>query len=152
MVRVSADASSPVFMFTHKMATVRYPFVQLTTASNHSLSLTRGHYLYVNGRLAAASTVKVGDSLELADRSASRVLRVGERMDVGLYNPQTLDGDLVVDGVRVSTYTTAVAPKAAHAFLMPLRAAFERVGFSLMAFESGADRLAKVVPSGSLIL
>jgi len=42
----------------------------------------------------------------------------------GLYNPHTLDGWLVVDGVVTSTYTTAVAPAVAEAALAAARAAY----------------------------
>lgn len=37
------------------------------------------------------------------------------------FNPQTLDGDILVDGIVTSTYTTAVAPRVARAVLSPLR-------------------------------
>ena len=39
----------------------------------------------------------------------------------GLYNPHTLHGDVVVDGVLTSTYTGVVHPALAHALLAPLR-------------------------------
>lgn len=44
--------------------------------------------------------------------------------ELGLYNPQTLDGRIVVNGIIASTYTTAVIPEAAHALLTPLRCLF----------------------------
>jgi hypothetical protein len=39
----------------------------------------------------------------------------------GLYNPHTMHGDIVVDGVHTSTYTDSVAPALAHALLWPVR-------------------------------
>lgn len=149
-VKVGPEHFSDVFMFTHKLAQVRHRFVHIHTQSGHSLALTKGHYLYVNGVTAAASTVKVGDSVMLADHSISVVTMVDEVIGRGLFNPQTVHGDIVVNGVRATTYTRTVERRMAHALLAPLRAAFVSAGWSLSAFDEGADRLASLVPSGSL--
>ncbi|PXF46287.1 Indian hedgehog B protein [Gracilariopsis chorda] len=150
-VMVDHGIFSPVFMFTHKLSTVRYGFVNIQTSSGNTLSLTPGHYLYVNGHLSAASTVKNGDTLMLADSSLTDVTQVSTVTSTGLFNPQTLHGDIVVNGLKASTYTTAVEPGLAHALLSPLRAAYSRLGFSLRAFEAGADRIASYMPSGALV-
>ncbi|KAI0559161.1 hypothetical protein FGB62_166g042 [Gracilaria domingensis] len=150
-VLVAPQTYSEVFMFTHKLSQVRHNFVHLELSSGHELSLTHGHYLYVNGRLSAASTVNKGDTLMLADSSLAKVSRVSSIQSTGLFNPQTVQGDIVVNGVLASTYTTAVEPKIAHALLAPLRAAYSRVGFCMTAFEAGADMIANFMPSGSII-
>ena len=64
--------------------------------------------------------------------------------DVGLFNPQTKHGDIVVDGVRVSTYTHAVHRNMAHAMLAPFRLARARLGLSMQLLEAGADTIARV--------
>ncbi|CAN8072463.1 unnamed protein product [Agarophyton chilense] len=150
-VLVAPETYSPVFMFTHKLADVRHSFVHLHLSSGHQLSLTRGHYLYVNGHLSAASTVNNGDTLKLADASFAQVTRVSSVDATGLFNPQTVHGDIVVNGVLASTYTTAVKPNMAHAFLAPLRAAYSRLGMCLTAFEAGADTMASYLPSGAVV-
>ncbi len=114
-------------MFTHKLADVKYSFVQIDTSAGNKLTLTAGHYLYLNGKLAAASTARVGDVVTVNDAPAA-VVSVKSVAGTGLYNPQTVHGDIVVDGVLASTYTTAVHPGLGHALLSPLRAVYERLG------------------------
>lgn len=144
-VRVGAGKFSKVFMFTHKQAGIESEYVTIETASGARIVLTSGHYIYADGSLVAAGHVAPGAVLRLSDGSVSTVSRVGRVAGKwGLFNPQTLHGDIVVDGVVASTYTTAVAPRYAHVALAPLRAAFELFGLSSSSLEGGADRLAGV--------
>lgn len=147
MVKVGVNEYSRVFMFTHKMADAAYKFVTLETESGAALSLTDGHYLYANGALVAAKTVKAGDTLTLGNGEESVVSAVGTTADVGLFNPQTVSGNVVVNGVVASTYTTAVEPGFAHAILSPFRL-MNYLGFQFTALESGGGVLAEVAPRG----
>lgn len=125
-VLVGPGTYSPVFMWTHRdaEASPANAYVQLTTA-HHSVTLTRGHYLYVSSeagemKLVPAGEVRRGDILTtLSGREA--VVSARSVRARGLYNPQTIHGDIVVGGVVSTTYTTAVPPMAAHALLAPLR-------------------------------
>lgn len=142
---------SQVFMFTHADRDGMHPFVRLTTSSGHALSLSGGHFLYANDILKRADSVSVGDKLLLADGAASPVVDVRMTRERGLYNPQTLHGDIAVNGVVTSTYTAAVEPKVAHALLAPARLAFSWFGFSSAIFNEGVpDALRDVLlPIGS---
>jgi Hint module len=153
-VLVAANTFSTVFMFTHKdPAYTSSAFVRINTASGASLALTAGHYIHVNGGLSAASAVAPGDFLTLASGSADTVTSVETSVSAtGLFNPQTVDGSIVVDGVRTSTYTTAVAPALAHALLAPLRRAYALLGASTAALESGAPALVALVPGGASVI
>lgn len=154
-VRVSATAFSPVFMWTHKMATGTFDFLRLTTSTGSALTVTPGHYLWVNGELKAAKAVVVGDALEsvatAADVTVTAVTRVSA---TGLYNPQTLDGNIVVDGFRASTYTMAIQPTVASALLAPLRVLFRasRGAVSVKAWEGvgGGRQWAELLPRGGV--
>lgn len=148
-VRVSKSEFSEVFMFTHKMAGVRNKFVNIHLRDVQPLTLTHGHYLYVNGKLAAARTAIAGDSVELASGETAFVERVSVVMEEGLYNPQTVHGDIIVNGVRASTYTTIVEPRCAHAMLSPLRAVFNALGFATASLDNGAELLARIAPGGT---
>lgn len=139
---------SPVFMFTHKLSHIEATFVKLETETGHIVRLTPGHYLYVNGLLASAETVKPGDVLILGHGHHTMVTNVSQLTSRGLYNPQTVHGNIVVDGVLASTYTRAVRPTTAHALLAPLRALYDRLGLTTTCFDHGADTLATIVPSG----
>lgn len=152
-VRVSRENKfSQVFLFSHKEHNGLYDFVQLTTASGHQITLSPSHYMYVNRKLTAARAVRVGDVLHtIAGDSPVRVIQsVRER---GLFAPHTVhSGDIVVNGVVVSSYTTAVHPRIAQLLLAPIRG-IVRMGLSKeplgSAFYNGADKLANWLPSGS---
>ena len=135
-------------MFSHRLEETQTTMVRLTTATV-TLRLTPDHYVYVNGSLAVARTVRVGETVTLADGSAATVTAVAKEVAAGLYNPHTLHGDLVVDGVHTSTYTEGIAPALAHAVLWPVRALYQ-AGAAIDAdtFAHGSERLAHLLPNG----
>lgn len=145
MVGVGGGEYSRVFMWTHRdggFAGRRY--VRVEAEGGVVLTVTEGHVVYVckgmeKGCLREAIVVdevrrgdgvwKVGNKDEI---EAVRVLAVQRGVfEMGLYNPQTERGDVVVDGVVVSCYTKFVEMRAAHALLAPLRAMFS-AGLSLV--------------------
>lgn len=107
-------------MFSHKYTDTQATFVQLQTAVG-AIQLTAGHYLYVNGKAAPADTVKVGDLLETAAGKPAAVTGISTVRATGLYNPHTMQGDIIVNGFRTTTYTEAIHPTLAHAMLAPVR-------------------------------
>lgn len=127
---------SSVFLFTHNDHTRVYSrFVTLTTAGNHSLTATAGHYIYVNGgMLMRMQDVRVGMTLtpKSSDDDEGKRMRVRSvKTKVrarGLFNPQTIQGDIVVDGVTATTFTQAIEAVAASALLAPVRALFRAMG------------------------
>ena len=97
MIKVSASGRhSKVFAFTHRDT-------------------------YVNGKLRAASSVRLGKTME--SESGNTIIVSGIRMlwKTGMYAPHTMHGDLVVNGVVVSSYTTEFNPAIAHALLTRVR-------------------------------
>ena len=140
---------SQVYMFSHRLADTNSAFVTLTAGVDTVLQLTHDHYLYVNGALATAGTVRVGDMVTLASGSRATVTAVSTAWASGLYNPHTLHGDIVVNGVVTSTYTKAIAPGIAHAALWPVRALFAAgIQLDSDAFANGGDALTAVMPKG----
>lgn len=152
-VRTKHSALSQIFFFSHRTAADgdAYPYVELFASSGAKVTLSPGHYVHANGRLLAASAVRVGDSLTLANGSESAVVRVRRVLRQGKFAPHTLHGDIVVDGVLVSTYTTAVHPRLAHSVLLaPLRWLY-RIGMQNVyegLLDSGAKTSQRFVPTG----
>ena len=151
-VAVGNGKCSEVFMFTHRMHNEYYEFVVLQTENGEEVELTESHYIYVNNELRTAKTVRVGDFLEDRDGRYKRVTEVSRRVNRGLYNPQTMHGDIVVNGVKTSTFTKVVAPRAAHALLTPLRIFKKYFGFSTDLFENGASMWACVARNAQKIM
>ncbi len=77
--------------------------------------------MHLDNRLVAAGMAAIG--AVVSDATKARIVRLERALDVGLYNPQTIDGSIVVNQVRVSTFTTAVHPAVAACALGPLRLA-----------------------------
>ncbi len=117
-VHVGQGKYSTVFMFTHKDGAASHRFVRIIGASGHKLEATAGHFVYLDGRLQHAQDAKVGQTLVLADGTHTVVNAVESVEKRGLYNPQTLHGDIVVNGVLASTYTSAVHPATPTRFLL----------------------------------
>ncbi len=90
------------------------------------LTASPGHYVHTRNGLIKASDIRVGDVMYAGEHVLrERTVKSISEVEVqGLYNPQTLHGDILVDGVQASTYTTAVPPQAAHVLLAPLRAVY----------------------------
>lgn len=137
-VLVGDGVYSEVYFFSTETAESTSLFVEIV-AGETLLSLTPNHYLYINGELAAANRVIVGDVITLADGSSAKVSKVGSKWGEGLYNPHTMHGDIVVNGVKTSTYTGEVHPTLAHALLYPVRKLYE-AGVSFGETFSGSSK------------
>lgn len=149
-IRVGPSEYSEIFMFTHKVLDgVQRGFRNIVVEAGDSITATAGHYIVVNDGFQTARSVKVGDLLTLASGKQSPVTAVESIQKNGLYNPQTQDGRIIVDGIIASTYTTAVHPAAAHGMLAPLRFLYQ-LGllrhFDL--FHDGYYGLDALAPSG----
>lgn len=134
-----ANATSPVFMFSHRDPDTVSRFVHLHFRHGNvfnSLRISPGHYIYRfkfwradsaipedhgNTELVMASCLRPGDALIGADGRPRLIERISSTLARGLYNPHSLHGDLIVSGVRVSSYTSAVPPHVASGALTPVR-------------------------------
>ena len=134
-VEVGGGKYSKVYMFTHREESEMHGFVELWTESGKRLRVTGGHFVYADGVLRRADEVRVGEYLLDRENKATRVVDVRMTVDQGIYNPQTLHGDIVVEGIVASTYTHAFDKFAAHAMLTPARAIYEWIGARCVAFE-----------------
>lgn len=135
-VKVGSNLYSNIFMWTHHDSRpISRGYVRIETDSGHSLSLTQGHFIYANGKAIAAERVQIGDTLRLGSGAAAKVHSVQPVADTGLYNPQTVHGDIVVNGIVATTYTSAIEYKSGHALLAPLRY-FYRLRMGLWQFIS----------------
>lgn len=129
-VRVSHDSHSDVYFFGHRLKSEVLQYTQLGYADDtKSLRISPEHYLYVNGRLQTASSVRVGDRLRSVDGIDSLIVSsIKSVFAKGAYAPTTLHGDVIVDDVIVSSYTNALHPTIAHQLLAPVRFLY-RLGF-----------------------
>lgn len=126
-VLVATNTYSAVMLFTHRDPAFHGSYMQIKTAQGAAIRATSGHYIYVNDVLTMAANVKVGDTLRNAAGEDADVVSVNKVNSKGLYNPQTIQGDIVVDGIQASTFTTAVKPGLARMLLKPIEGLY-RIG------------------------
>ena len=98
MVMSSPTTYSKVYMFTHSELDSKNIFIKITTKSGHCIKLTPSHFLYVNKTLLQAMYVKIGDMLETTSNTSDQVISVSSETDIGIFNPVTYDGTIMVDG------------------------------------------------------
>ncbi|KAA8495352.1 Desert hedgehog protein B [Porphyridium purpureum] len=132
-VRVSPTEFSEVLFWGHKdpeRASSQYVSL-FVGAGRPPLVISRDHLVYVQDELRKARDVGVGDVM-VDGRTGERLTVVKVETGVkakGLYSPHTRHGNIVVDGVLVSSYS-AVAPGIAHA-LLAIERALRYTGVSL---------------------
>jgi hypothetical protein len=137
----------------HKDAAAAASFVRLETAGGTALRLTADHHLFVTRggeRLAVPSSqALVGDLVLVEGRlGASHQLEaiVAKSLvpGAGLFNPYTLSGSIVVDGVAASCHSSSAldgvfrlmgvsVPDGYQAVFAPLRAMYRALGADRMA-------------------
>jgi desert hedgehog protein len=106
-----------VYMFGHKNMDVKAQFVKLQTSGKASLRLTSDHLVPIvrdGHRLVIHSKdVQVGDLVQVHSANATSatfesIITKSIVSDVGLFNPYTLSGTIVVDGVVASCHSSWV--------------------------------------------
>lgn len=133
VVHVGGGKFSQVFMFTHQDADKRSTYVKMTVDSGKWIMVTPTHYMYSDKGLQLAGELKEGDMLEMEEGQMEKIVTRSVVYDKGLYNPQTLHGDIVVNGFRASTYTKTIEYETAHSLLAPLRAMYRICGAHISA-------------------
>ncbi len=152
-----------IYMFGHRDVTKIEKFVKVVT-SNHILKLTLDHYAIVvdNDQIFTrlAKFLQVGDVVQVIDGDKlvhEVILELDVVEDKGLFNPYTLGGTIVVDGVIVSVHSSSLldglferlginVPAGYQASFLPLRMVYRVLGSYL------AKRTAFVTGSAALLV
>jgi len=122
-----------IYLLGHKDSRSVGLFVQIHTDNNATLRLTRDHQIPFTSQVDKATTygpaagVRVGHYVRVVSDgstavSLSRVTAVEEVFAQGYFNPYTMGGNIVVDGVVASCHSSFVLDKL-----------FDRVGISIPA-------------------
>jgi hypothetical protein len=153
-VRVLRDDGSvgyeDVYLLTHKDATTASHYVTLTLVSGAKLTLSPRHFIPTAPDAAAADwsrrlikgadEIRVGDVVwyEAGSRpQAAEVTAVASSLALGAYNPLTLSGTIIVDGVVASAHSdwfldgvvsADLQARVYQAVLAPVRLAYRVIG------------------------
>ena len=130
-------------------------FVELALEGGATLTLTQGHYVSSNGNLVYAKDVAVGDLIDYVDGGATKtgaVVSTARALKRGLYNPYTLSGSIVVDGVVASCHSSwildGVLPPRVAAVAYQKLFVVPRLAYKLLGPE-GMDRVFGVGNDGA---
>lgn len=132
VVLVSKGIYSPIYTFTHRDLKVKSTFISILLRNGHNLEVSPGHHLYIKNRntVVAAESVKFGDDLLDADQDTSQVISIDRVVKSGLFNPHTVQGDILVNGVLTTTYTNSITDSISHTLLSPFRLSFKYFGLT----------------------
>ena len=148
-----------VYLNTHRDGTSAAPFVELTLASGRLLTLSPRHFIPVavgGGEIWMDRVVRAADEVRAGDRVWSRaadgkmvldqVVAVRTKVDIGAFNPLTMNGTIVVDGVVASAHSdwfldglvsADAQAKVYQAILAPVR---RRLSRARPGLDGDADR------------
>jgi Hint module len=105
-VRVQGGKYEPVYSFGHHAPHMTNRYIKLVT-SDRSLEVSKDHLVFVEGgRSVPASSIKVGDKLQLADGELVSVVAIALTSKQGAYAPFTASGTVVVNGVTTSSFVS----------------------------------------------
>jgi len=107
-----------VYLLTHKDPSQASRYLRITLASGRQLTLSPRHFVptaadperpdWQARRLKGADEVEVGDVLWFHDgvgMQPARVASIASELELGAFNPLTLSGTIVVDGVVASAHS-----------------------------------------------
>ena len=102
---------SEVFSWILRESDIEDVFLEIETESGKSARLSKQHYIHVtqgtwkDTYLISAQEVQVGQYIWV-DSKPSKVTRVREIVEKGVFSPVTVEGSIVVDSVLASCITT----------------------------------------------
>jgi len=161
-----------VYFFAHETLGVVVQYVALTLESKEILMATAAHYLPVSaacdGKMQhmTASQVKQHMCLVSSKHGLQPVTKVEAVQKLGIYNPYTMSGDIVVNGVLASSHSswflddaakklglTWATPSIYQAMLAPARGLYYAVGPAVARTELKAykDNMAVAAHEGLVV-
>jgi hypothetical protein len=108
-VLTGSDSYQPVYAFGHYRPSKEAEFLQFHFGGDkqRKLEMTGEHLVYMKGKKhpVRADSVKVGDAFqEIWSGDDKTVQTIEKVLKTGLYAPLTVDGTLIVDGIKASSY------------------------------------------------
>jgi len=121
----------PVYMLGHKDPSTRATFISITARNNQTVRLTPDHYMVIvrHGKTfdIPSQHVKVGDGMIVGPGRVETVMTVSTVSSKGMYNPYTMSGRIVVDGVLASCHSSSLFDRVFNLFGIPLSTGYQVV-------------------------
>jgi len=93
----------------HKSRDTSFLRIRVDTGVEQPLEISHNHLLFTEAKEypVPAASIKVGDKVLTTSSGFREVVELSRITRKGLYNPLTMDGTIVVDGIVASTYTSS---------------------------------------------
>ena len=125
---LSHEGFSEVYLLGHADNKSIAEYLRLTTDNGTSIRLSKEHFIESNGRYVYAKDVRKGDRLAYGER----VIEIEKEKAKGLWNPFTIAGTIVVDGVLASCHSDWFLEELPE-WMRPSRALIPAIYQALMA-------------------
>jgi len=103
-VLVRGGAYEKIYSFGHYEAELQAEYLRLTTTTSY-LELTKDHMVFIEeGRCVPASSIKIGDKVEMSSGSYDVVNAIERVVRKGAFAPFTPSGTIIVNGVGASSF------------------------------------------------
>lgn len=94
-----------VYSFGHRDIHTEAHYLKIATKAGHVLEISEAHMVFVEGgRAVPASSVRVGDIVELADDGLTTIQSIKVVLRQGAIAPFTASGTVIANGVKASTF------------------------------------------------
>lgn len=104
-VLVQGGKYEGVYSFGHRDIETEANYLKFVTSAGHVLEISEAHMVFVEGgRSVPASSIRVGDKVELADDGLTTIQSIKVVLRQGAFAPFTPSGTVVVNGVKASTF------------------------------------------------
>lgn len=115
MVLVKDGYFEPVYSFGHYDSSSHGNFLRISVSSKSALTISREHMLFVRSKnFIPASLVRIGDELLDASGASTKVERIESVVSQGLFAPFTPSGQLVINGIVVSSFVAMEKSAGLH--------------------------------------
>lgn len=136
-------------MFSHRSPDSVNAFIQVHTSKGATLQLSEGHYIWAQQSAAAraqlitAAQLAPGNLVWATSNNLTvtahptAVTRISTNFAMGLYNPHTVSGSIVVNGLSTSTFTNTLPPSPrVHSIVtLPAYIAYQLIPSKLIAIK-----------------
>jgi Hint module len=104
-VLVQGGKYEAVYSFGHRAKDTEGHYLKFVTTTGHVLEISEAHMVFVEGgRCVPASSVRIGDKVELADDGLAIIQSIKVVLRQGAFAPFTASGTVIVNGVKASSF------------------------------------------------
>ena len=131
-IKTGPGEYSTVYMFDHKVEDIVSEFVKLSFNDGTRIRMTSSHYIQTASGLATAGSVGLREKILKSTGEWIQVSGISYEKGIGLYNPYTYTGKIVVDGVVTSAFTNDIHPVILGGLYKIVEIIYKTTGYQIL--------------------